>query len=83
MKRSRGVVHAAPFGSTARGDAHAKSDVGVVIDLDTRMVRDVYAYVGLCRFIADLFPVAVDVADRQTLKERVPARAERAAVPAF
>ena len=71
------------FGSTARGEAHTGSDVDIVIDLDEDLIRDVYSYVGLCHVIADLFPVAVDVADRKSLKERIRARVERDAVPAF
>lgn len=79
----RGVRHAALFGSVARDDTHPGSDVDIVIDLDEDMGLDVYGYVGLCRFIDDLFPVAVDVANRRTLKERVRARVERDAIPAF
>ncbi|KQP82789.1 nucleotidyltransferase domain-containing protein [Methylobacterium sp. Leaf117] len=81
--RERGISHAALFGSTARGEAHATSDVDVVIDLDDTLKLDVYGYVGLCHLIADLFPVAVDVVDRKTLKDRVRARIERDAIPVF
>jgi uncharacterized protein len=81
--RERGIRHAALFGSTARGESHAGSDVDIVIDLDDTLKFDVYAYVGLCHFIADLFPVAVDVANRKTLKDRIRARVERDAVPVF
>ncbi|KQP10560.1 MAG: nucleotidyltransferase domain-containing protein [Methylobacterium sp.] len=81
--RARGIRHAALFGSTARGEAHADSDVDIVIDLDEALKLDVYAYVGLCHFIADLFPVSVDVANRKTLKDRVRTRIERDAIPVF
>ena len=81
--RERGIRHAALFGSTARGEAHADSDVDIVIDLDEALKLDVYAYVGLCHFIADLFPVSVDVANRKTLKDRVRTRIERDAIPVF
>lgn len=81
--RERGIVHAALFGSTARGEAHERSDVDIVIDLDEARTFDVYAYVGLCHFIGDLFPVAVDVANRKTLKDRIRTRVERDAIPIF
>ncbi len=79
----RGVRHAALFGSVARGESHAGSDLDIVIDLDEGIGLDVYGYVGLCHFIDDLFPVAVDVANRKTLKPRVRARLERDAIPVF
>lgn len=81
--RARGIRHAALFGSTARGEAHVESDVDIVIDLDEDVRLDVYAYVGLCRFIAGLFPVTVDVANRKTLKDRIRTRVERDAIPVF
>jgi uncharacterized protein len=54
-----------------------------MIEIDSERVRDLFAYAGLCRFIGDLFPVPVDVADRESLKPRVRRRAEQDAVPAF
>ena len=81
--RSLGVRHAAVFGSVARGDNHADSDLDVMIDIDAETVGDVFSYVGLCRIIGEMFPVPVDVANRATLKPRILVRAERDAVPAF
>ncbi len=81
--RQRGVRHAALFGSVARGEEGPDSDLDVMIDIDRTEIRDVYTYVGLCQFIGELFPVVVDVADRQSLKERIRHRAERDAITAF
>ncbi|MCJ2092537.1 nucleotidyltransferase domain-containing protein [Methylobacterium sp. J-072] len=81
--RSRGVRHAALFGSIARGEGHPGSDLDVMIDIDTEVVRDVYDYVGVTGFIADLFPIAVDVASRDMLRPHVRPHAERDAIHAF
>ncbi|RAI32321.1 nucleotidyltransferase family protein [Rhodoplanes serenus] len=66
--RARGVLHAALFGSLARGDEHPGSDIDIVIDLAPDLAIDVYQYVGLKNYIEDLFPSPVDVVDRDTIK---------------
>ena len=48
-----GVRHAALFGSIARGEGHADSDLDVMIEIDEEAVRDVFAYVGICRAIGE------------------------------
>jgi uncharacterized protein len=51
----QGVLHAALFGSTARGDATAESDIDVMIDLDPNRRLTVYDYAGLKNYIGSLF----------------------------
>ena len=81
--QSRGVRHAALFGSLARGEAGPKSDVDILIDVDPSAVVGIFAYAGLKRHIAGLFDGRVDVVDRETLESRVRQSAESDAVYAF
>lgn len=81
--RARGVIHAALFGSVARGDAHVQSDIDVLIDLDPSLKLDIFAYAGLQRFVSDLFGGAVDVVDRQALKPHLRGPVTADAIHAF
>lgn len=81
--RARGVTHAALFGSRARGDNRADSDIDIIIDIAPDAVPDVYAYAGLKLFIAGLFEGPVDVVDRDGLKPYVRPVATTDALYAF
>jgi uncharacterized protein len=81
--RARGVVHAALFGSRARGDNGPDSDIDIMIDIEPEAVQDIYTYVGLKDFIADLFAEPVDIVDREALKPYVRPAAESDALYAF
>ena len=81
--RSRGVLHAALFGSRARGDNRPNSDLDIMIDIDPDADMSVYDYVGLKNYIASLFGGPVDVVDREGLKPRIRQPAESEAVYAF
>ena len=81
--RRRGVLHAAIFGSVARGDATLGSDLDVVIELDPQARVDSFAYAGLKQYIAELFPGRVDVVNRGFLKPHVRPSALGQAVYAF
>jgi hypothetical protein len=81
--RRRGVNHAALFGSVARDQAKPDSDLDVMIEIDSSIVRDVYDYAGVIGYISDLFPIKVDVANREMLKPYIRPSAERDAVRAF
>src|ERR1700741_4869562 len=69
--RRRGVRHAALFGSLARGKSKRTSDI------------DIFEYVGIMQYLADLFPVRVDVANRSSLKPLIRPSVERDALYAF
>jgi len=81
--RARGVCHAALFGSIARGDARPDSDVDIMIELAPDNTLDLFQYSGLISDIASLFPIRVDVVDRDALKPYVRAPAARDAIYAF
>jgi predicted nucleotidyltransferase len=81
--RRRGVLHAAVFGSVARGEASAKSDVDILIELDPAHPIGVFAYASLQRYIQDLVGGATDVVNRNTLKSFLQDAILRDAVNAF
>jgi predicted nucleotidyltransferase len=81
--RDRGVMHAALFGSRARGDNRADSDTDIMIEVDPDAHISVYDYVGLKEYIASLFDGRVDVVSRDGLKPYVRPAATADAVYAF
>ncbi len=81
--RARRVVHAALFGSRARGDNRPDSDIDIMIEIAPDAAVDLFEYVAITQYLADLFPAPVDVANRNKLKPLVRPSAERHAVYAF
>jgi predicted nucleotidyltransferase len=80
---ARGVRHAAIFGSVARGEATAGSDLDILIELDPEARLDVFAYAGLKSYIAGLFEGEVDVVSRSALKPYLRSPPEQVAIYAF
>jgi predicted nucleotidyltransferase len=81
--RARGVAHAALFGSRARRDNRPDSDIDIMIETESGVLQDVYSYVALKSYIAELFEEPVDVVDHDFLKPLVRPPAEDDAVYAF
>jgi predicted nucleotidyltransferase len=81
--RSRGVAHAAVFGSRARGDQRAGSDTDIMIEIDPAAPVGVWEYAGIKAYIAGLFEGPVDVVDREGLKPWVRPTATTDAIYAF
>lgn len=67
----QGVAHAALFGSLARGEAEAGSDIDILVDLDPEKPIGVFDYVGIKGYIEDLFAEPVDVISGEGIKGRV------------
>ena len=54
-----------------------------MVEIDPAARIDLYAYVGITQFIDGLFPVPVDVAERDQFVEQVRKTADKDAVYAF
>jgi predicted nucleotidyltransferase len=81
--RERGVTRAALFGSVARNEQNAESDIDILVDLDPAIVATMFDYAGVKDYIAGLFEESVDVIDREALRPRVRPRAAADAIYAF
>lgn len=66
--RDLGVSHAAVFGSVARGDAEASSDIDILVELDERRPIGVFEYSRLKLYVNEIFDGAADVVNRRTLR---------------
>ena len=81
--RAQGVRYVALFGSRARGDNRPDCDIDILVEIAPEAPVGLFEYVAITQYLADLFPVRVEVADRSTLKPLVRPSAEREAVYAF
>ena len=81
--RAKGVLHAAIFGSVARGEARPESDVDVMVDLDPDRRLSLFDFAGLQGDLEDLFQVKVDLAEAKALKRFVKEQAMSEKVDAF
>lgn len=81
--RQLGVSRASVFGSVARGEATAVSDVDVLIELDDRRPMGLFEYARLKLYIEAMFDGAGDVVNRRTLKPLLRDNILRDAVHAF
>jgi predicted nucleotidyltransferase len=67
LRRLR-VSYAAVFGSVARGEVGAGSDVDVLVELDEDHPIGIYEYARVKLYISELFDGSGDVVNRRTLK---------------
>jgi len=81
--RAVGILHLRLFGSVARGESSAQSDVDLMADLDQSKRLTLVTMVRLENRLSDLLGGKVDLSPAGSMKERVRARALREAVHAF
>ncbi|WP_298745203.1 nucleotidyltransferase family protein [uncultured Brevundimonas sp.] len=80
---AQGVTHAALFGSLARGEEKADSDIDIMVEIDPEAHIGVWGFSGVILYIQNLFEYAVDVSERRALRTHVRPSAERDAIYAF
>jgi predicted nucleotidyltransferase len=81
--RRLGVAHTAVFGSVARGQAGAESDIDVLVELDPSRPIGVFEYARMKLYIGELLDGPSDVVNRRTIKPLLRASILRDAVHAF
>lgn len=81
--RAAGIVHLRLFGSVARGEESAQSDVDLMADLDRSMRLSLVSMAHLENQLSDLLGAKVDLSPAESMKERVRARAMSEAIHAF
>jgi predicted nucleotidyltransferase len=81
--RARGLTRLALFGSTARGDLGAQSDVDLLIEVDAASRFGLFAFLDLKTDLADLLGRPVDLAFADAMRPRLRAAVLRDAVTVF
>src|SRR6266516_502379 len=78
-----GVVHAAIFGSVARGEDRPDSDIDILVEVNPSVVSSIFAYGGIQQALEDWIGRPVDLAGKDRLRPGVAAEAERDQILAF
>ena len=81
--KAAGIVHLRLFGSVARGESSAESDVDLMVDLETSKRLSLVGMAHLENRLADLLGAKVDLSPADWMKEPVRERAVRESVLAF
>lgn len=78
-----GVQHAAVFGSVARGEDTAASDLDIVIETDPAKVRSLITYGSIQQYLEEWLHESVDVSERRRLPTHIADAAAREQLIAF
>ncbi len=81
--QAAGVVHLRVFGSVARGETSAESDIDLLADFDKSRPLTLVTVGRLQSRLTDLLGANVDLSSEEWMKEPVRKRALREAVLAF
>ncbi len=77
----QGVRNLAIFGSVARNEAAAKSDVDILIDFDSK--KGLFAFVGLKNYLENILHCEVDLVTKNALHPALKPRILREAKHVF
>ena len=81
--RAAGIVRLSLFGSTARGEAHAHSDIDLLAAFDESQSLSLIDVLRIENQIGDLLGQAVDLVEEGCLRPQVKENVSREAVRAF
>jgi len=81
--KSEGITQLSLFGSVARGDANAKSDVDLMAEFDHAKKMTLFGRVHIKNLMTDILGVTADVSDKKMLPPEVLERAQRESILVF
>jgi len=81
--RKRGILHAALFGSLARGEQTPASDIDLAVTLDPQHRIGLIALAGLQRHVSKLLNKDVDLVTLPVRRQKLRSTIEREAIRAF
>lgn len=81
--RAAGVIHLRVFGSVARGDNSAGSDIDLMAELDPGQRRTLVKMARLQNMLSDVLGAPVDLSIASSMRESIRAHAQREAILAF
>ena len=81
--RAAGIVHLRLFGSVARGESSANSDVDLMADFEASKRLSLVSMAHLENRLADLLGVKVDLSPADSMKDPVREEAVRESIVAF